>query len=168
MALRIAAIKAKDLEFLRRVRNDPRINEFLFNNANISKQEQRDWYKRYLKDDSTLIFVAHDAVPVGYCQVTNIDNKNHSCELGFCIAPEFQGKRYGKALVMKTVKYTKSKLHMHRVYVEVLADNFRALRLYKECGFNFEGYLRHKVFKDGRYRDVVIMSQINQVRSKPA
>jgi diamine N-acetyltransferase len=168
MSLRIADIKAKDLEFLRRVRNDPSINEFLFSNANISKQEQRGWYKRYLKDDSTLIFVAYDAVPVGYCQITNIDDRNHSCELGFCIAPEFQGKGYGKALVIKTLKYTTSKLHMHRVYVEVLADNLRALKLYRECGFNFEGYLRHKVFKDGRYRDVVIMGQINRVRSKPA
>lgn len=91
MSIRIAAIKAKDLEFLRRVRNDPRINEFLFRNASISKQEQRDWYKRYLKDGSALMFVAHDAVPIGYCQITNIDNRNHTCELGFCIAPGIPG-----------------------------------------------------------------------------
>lgn len=71
------------------------------------------------------------------------------------------------ALVTKAIKYTKIKLHMHRVCVEVLADNFRALKLYKECGFNFEGYLRHKIFKNGRYRDVVIMSKLNPVHSKP-
>ncbi|GAI40414.1 unnamed protein product, partial [marine sediment metagenome] len=90
MELKLLPLKRKYLEFVREVRNDPEVNRYLFTDARISREEQERWYRRQLRDKKTLVFIALADVPVGYCQVKNIDHTNHSCELGFCVAPKHQ------------------------------------------------------------------------------
>jgi len=90
---------------------------------------------------------------------------NYSCELGFCIKPEFQSKGYGKALVDKLISHGFNVLKMHRIYLEVFVDNKRAWKIYEKYGFKKEGILRDKVFKDGVFKDVLIMSIINDERN---
>lgn len=164
MELKLIPLRKKYLEFIRQVRNDSQINKYLFTNVYISKEEQERWYKqRYLKDKNYLIFIACDnQTPIGYGQIVHIDNLNYSCELGFCIKPEFQGKGYGKALVDKLVKHAFKILKMHRIYLEVFADNEKALKLYEKYGFKKEGILRDKILKNGVFKDVLIMSIINE------
>ncbi len=47
--------------------------------------------------------------------------------------------------------------NMNRVWLEVLADNARAIRAYRTCGFVEEGRLRQHAWHDGAYKDVVVM-----------
>ena len=148
------------LEFVREVRNHPEVNKYLYTNAHISREEQERWYRKQLRDKKSSVFIALSDEAIGYCQVKNIDHVNHSCELGFCIAPRHQGKGYGMAVVKQLISYAKSKLKMHRLYLEVFADNEKAIKLYENCGFSKEGILRDKIFKDGKFRDVTVMSII--------
>jgi RimJ/RimL family protein N-acetyltransferase len=50
----------------------------------------------------------------------------------------------------------------HRVELEVLAFNLRAIQCYKRCGFVEEGRKRKACFSDGEYRDVVIMAILKE------
>lgn len=158
MELKLLPLKREYLEFVREVRNDPEVNRYLFTDARISREEQERWYRRQLRDKKTLVFIALADVPVGYCQVKNIDHANHSCELGFCVAPKHQDKGYGMASVKELINYATVKLNMHRLYLEVFADSEKAIKLYESCGFSKEGILRDKIFKDGKFRDVMVMS----------
>ncbi|MCK4352476.1 UDP-4-amino-4,6-dideoxy-N-acetyl-beta-L-altrosamine N-acetyltransferase [candidate division WOR-3 bacterium] len=160
MHFTLLLLKKKHLEFLRKARNSPQINRYLFTDVHISKRDQEKWYQKYLKNKKYLIFVVQADCLIGYTQITHIDNANRSCEVGFCIAPGYQGEGYGKELVRKIVDYAFKKLNMHRVYLELFADNERAINLYKKCGFKKEGLLRDKILKRGKFRDVVIMSII--------
>lgn len=160
MELKLVPLERKYLEFVRGVRNDPEVNKYLFTNTYISKEQQETWYKKKIRDRKSLILIALDDMPVGYCQINNIDNINQSCELGFYIASEHQGKDYGTILVKELINYATNKFNMHRLYLEVLADNDRAIRLYQNCGFIKEDILRDKIFKDGKSLDVVIMSMV--------
>ena len=145
---------------MRRVRNDPRVNKYLFTDAHISNEEQEKWYRRQQMDKKNLMFIAFADDPVGYCQVKNIDYVNRTCELGFCIAPEYQDKGYGTILVKELIKHVTEKLNLHRLYLEVFADNEKAIRLYERCGFRNEGIVRDRIYKSGRFRDVMVMSFI--------
>ena len=158
--MKLLPLKKEYIEFVRRVRNDPRVNKYLFTDAHISKEEQENWYRKQLRDKKNPVFIAFADVPVGYCQVKNIDYVNRSCELGFCTAPEYQNKGYGTILVKELIKYVTEKLNMHRLYLEVFADNEKAIRLYERCGFRNEGILRDNVYKNGRFRDVMVMSYL--------
>ena len=158
--MKLLPLKKECIEFVRRVRNDPRVNKYLFTDAHISKEEQEKWYREQLRDKKNLVFIAFADETVGYCQVKNIDYANRTCEVGFCIAPEYQNKGYGTILVKELIKYATEKLNMHRLYLEVFADNEKAIRLYERCGFRNEGILRDKIYKNGRFRDVMGMSYI--------
>lgn len=136
------------------------VNKYLFTDAHISKEDQERWYRKQQRDKNNLVFVAVDDVPVGYCQVKNIDLVNRSCELGFYVAPEYQGKGYATMMVRDLVNYATSELNVHRFYLEVFADNEKAINLYKKCGFIKEGILRDKILRAGRFRDVVVMALI--------
>jgi RimJ/RimL family protein N-acetyltransferase len=91
-----------------------------------------------------------------------LDYTNHSCEVGFCLSPENQGKGYGEMLAKKIINHATKKFNMHRIYLEVFNDNERAIRLYKKVGFKVEGILRDKIFKHNKFHDVMIMSIITK------
>lgn len=158
--MKLLPLKKEYIEFVRKVRNDPRVNKYLFTDSHISKEEQEKWYKKQQRDKKNLVFIAFADVPVGYCQVKNIDYVNRSCDLGFSIAPQYQNRGYGTILVKELIKYVTEKLNLHHLYLELFADNEKAIRLYERCGFRNEGILRDKVYKNGRFQDVMVMSFI--------
>jgi len=164
MGLNLVLLKKQYLEFLRKTRNDPRVAEHLFTDVHITKEAQEKWYSQcYLKDETYLIFIAIDgSLLVGYGQIIHADSVNHSCELGFCIAPEFHSRGYGELLVRQLIEYAFEELKMHRVYLEVFAINVRAQDIYEKCGFKREGVLRDKILKNDRFRDVLVMSIIKR------
>jgi UDP-4-amino-4,6-dideoxy-N-acetyl-beta-L-altrosamine N-acetyltransferase len=162
MKITIIPLKKRYLEFLRRVRNHPEINKYLYKDVKISKKAQEKWYKNcYLKDKTYLIFIAFDdKIPIGYGQINHIDRINGSCEVGFCLSPEMQGKGYGEFLVKKIIDYAIKKLNLHRICLEVFVTNERAIKLYEKCGFEKEGILKDKIFKHNKFHDVLVMSII--------
>lgn len=151
------------LEFLRGLRNDPAIAEYLFSDPGyISQERQEAWWRDYLRDKDSLIFIAHlpSWTRIGYAQATHIDNHNCSCEAGFYISPSYQNQGYGTALVEQFLEIAHKIMCLHRVELRVFADNARAIHVYEKAGFVSEGLLRDAVMKAGKYRDVVIMAHI--------
>jgi len=155
----------RHLEFLRRLRNDPSISRQLFSQSvPISLEEQELWYERYLNEKNCLLLLAgveESDNPVGYVQLKNVDHINRSVELGFYMAPEHQGRGVGTAVVEKLVELAGVNLNMHRICLEVFATNKKAIHVYEKCGFVREGILRDRIVKDGCFKDVVVMSIIN-------
>lgn len=54
--------------------------------------------------------------------------------------------------------YAFTKRNLHRVQLEVVADNEAAIRLYAAVGFVQEGRLREHAYARGRFVDVIAMS----------
>ncbi len=162
MKITLIPLKKRYLEFLRRIRNHPEINKYLYKDVKISKKAQKKWYENYYLNNKTyLMFVLlDDKIPVGYGQINHIDRANSSCEVGFCLSPEVQGKGYGGILVKKIIDYAIKKLNLHRIYLEVFITNKRAIKLYEKCGFEKEGVLKDKIFKHNKFHDVLVMSII--------
>ncbi len=162
MNISLKPLKKNYIEFLRKVRTNPKINKHLFTDVYNSSEKQKKWYKDdYLKDKSYLIFIAFDGkTPIGYGQINHIDYHNYSCEVGFCVAPEFQGRGYGKILTKRIINYSIKELKMHRIYLEVFTTNKKAIKLYEKIGFKKEGVLKDKVFKNGKFHNVLLMSII--------
>lgn len=52
-------------------------------------------------------------------------------------------------------------LNLHTLRLEVMENNQKAIELYNQAGFEVEGTLRDYVFRDNRWYNVIIMSQIN-------
>jgi len=89
---------------------------------------------------------------IGYAGLTKIHPVNRTAEFGIYLAPEYQGKGFGKDALITLLRYGFEELNLNRIWAEVYAGN-NALKLYQRIGFKQEGTLHEHVFKDGSYID---------------
>ena len=72
--------------------------------------------------------------------------------------PAFWGKGYAQDSVMTLLGYAFDRWDLQRVELWALADNDRALDVYRRCGFVQEATLPQRSWKDGGWVDRVVMS----------
>jgi [ribosomal protein S5]-alanine N-acetyltransferase len=74
--------------------------------------------------------------------------------------PELRGKGLGKEITRLILAWAFCVLGVHRVELEVLADNSRAIGCYLACGFRHEGLRREaELYPDG-WKDFIVMGVI--------
>ena len=99
-----------------------------------------------------------DARLVGRAALFDVDPLARSGEVGVALLPEAQGKGYGRDVLQVLLGYAFRSRNLHRVHLQALASNERALRAYRAVGFVEEGRLREHAWVEGGYDDVVVMS----------
>ena len=99
------------------------------------------------------------AVGPGQIDLHQIDYRNSHATLGIVIGKKnYLGKGYGQEAIELLQKFVFHTLNLHRLELDVYEYNERAYKCYLKCGFVEEGRLRQKLFRDGRYWDVIKMS----------
>lgn len=68
------------------------------------------------------------------------------------------GRGYGLDAIVTLLGYAFDSLNLRMVQLWTLADNERAIRLYKAAGFVEDARLRERSFKEGRFVDHLVMS----------
>jgi RimJ/RimL family protein N-acetyltransferase len=95
---------------------------------------------------------------IGQCALFNINPVAHTCALGITIGnKEYWGRGYGRESIALLVDYAFRHHNFHKIWLEVHANNNRALRSYAACGFREEGRLRAHVWSNGQYEDLIVM-----------
>lgn len=157
-------LKSSASEFLRTTRSHPEVMKHLFEERQITRSDQEEWYKQYAEDENIHVFLAADRktdVYIGYV-IFKVDSLYHRrCEVGYAIHPDKQHQGYGKELVSWSIgQATELEEGVHRLHLTVFPENKAAVKLYESVGFKKEGIARDYVFKGGKYRDVLMMSFI--------
>lgn len=99
-----------------------------------------------------------DDTPIGNFSLKGFDWRNRSCEVGIAIGePDYWGQGYGTEAMQIGLRYAFLELNLHRVELEVLASNERAIHSYEKVGFQREAVKRQALFRDGAYQDFVVM-----------
>lgn len=86
----------------------------------------------------TAYLVKHDGKVIGKCHI-RIDDGDKAFIHDLCIPPEFQRKHYATAIVLKILDMYKKKGYK-TIYLDVLADNEAAIKLYEKCGFEITAH----------------------------
>jgi RimJ/RimL family protein N-acetyltransferase len=108
--------------------------------------------------DGPRFAIEADGQYIGHCLLYRIDDFARVCQLGIGIGdPAYQGRGYGREAITLLLRYAFDLRNLRRVGLSVNADNERALRAYRACGFVEEGRLREQAWVEGRYIDVVVM-----------
>lgn len=96
---------------------------------------------------------------IGSCIITETDFVARFAKVGIIIGDrEFLGKGLGTDAMKVLIKFIFDEMNMNKVKLEVFSHNVRAFKSYEKCGFKVEGVLREEGFKNGAYRDLVLMS----------
>jgi RimJ/RimL family protein N-acetyltransferase len=94
----------------------------------------------------------------GRCGLHKIDRYSQVCELGIWLGRDYWGKGFGSDAVGILLDYAFRHLNLHKVCLEVLADDERAVGAYRKVGFVEEGRLREQAWHNGTYRDTLRMA----------
>lgn len=130
-------IETKDLHFTLSWRNRPEARMWFKSSQQISESQHKAWFTAYeLKDDDFVFIVELAGIPIGQVSIYDIDCQNKKAEIGrFVVSPEFQGKGLMFLACLELLDLAFSEFDMRMVYLDVLAHNSRARKLYSSLGF---------------------------------
>lgn len=95
----------------------------------------------------------------GRCGIIRVDWKNRMAKLAIMIGKPYRGRGYGKEAMELLCDFCFREMNLHKLRVSVFAFNEAAVRCYLSCGFREEGRLEKELWRDGAYRDVLILSR---------
>jgi len=145
-----------DLPFLNEVRNDCAV-EFLHNSDTHSLEQTQEWYK---KTDPLFWVIWENGERIGYFRTSDWSVENKNCYVGADLHENFRGRGFAYEAYVKFLPFLFNFYELHKISLEVLSTNTRAINLYEKIGFVHEGVKRDEVLKNGEWVDSIIMSML--------
>lgn len=160
----LRAIEPSDNELLVSIINDPEIEYMLGGwSFPVSLKNQEEWTNALKYNQNTLrciIQLEKENIAIGVIMLTDIDYKNGNAEIHIkLVNNEIRGKGYGSDAVNTLVKYAFDELRLKLIFSRVNEYNELSKRMFIKCGFEIEGILKKRLFKCGKYFDVVSLSK---------
>lgn len=125
-------------------------------------------FKQIIKEDTermnNLFLVAEvNERIVGFsrCEGNKLKRMSHKVEFGVCVLKEYWGYGIGKNLLKESIHWADSN-EIKKITLNVLETNDKAIKLYKQYGFEVEGILKKdKILSDGNYYNTILMGRFN-------
>lgn len=90
---------------------------------------------------------------LGTISLKDIDVENATAEYAVTTRRIIHGKGVAFLATGEVLKKAFREYGLHRVYLNVYADNIPAIKLYERCGFTFEGEFREHFCHKGKYEN---------------
>lgn len=137
--VRLRLLAHEDLDMTLDWRNRDDVRRWFRMSDIITAEAHRAWFDTHQAADDAFMFVVEEVeggTAVGQVSVYGIDREIGEAEVGrFIAAPGASGKGYIRDAIGALVEFAFNELSLERVYLEVFADNHRAIRLYESLGF---------------------------------
>lgn len=92
----------------------------------------------------------------------NLHENLMQAELGFTLAPAYQGKGYGTEAVRGLLNHLFTERHLHRVSAEADARNLSSARLLERVGFRQEGFRPANTWFKGEWTDDLLFGLLSR------
>ncbi|MBZ9709913.1 GNAT family N-acetyltransferase [Mesorhizobium sp. ESP7-2] len=134
-------VEERDLRTILDWRNRDEARVWFKNSDKIDLAAHIAWYNSYLRKQNDLFFLVQaDGQPVGQCAIYDIDKDAKRAEVGrFLVAPEMAGKGYIRRSCAEIVRFGTQFLRLSYLFLDVMEQNTKAIRLYTRQGFLEEG-----------------------------
>ncbi len=145
---------------------DAATTRYLALRAPISQAMEEQWFAGILErhgktDYHFVVCLLADGRAIGTVGLHGLDLENGNAEFGIAIGErEEWNKGYGTEALAAIADFGFGSLRLERIQLHVYEHNVAARRSYEKAGFVEEGRLRRAHFSEGRYGDVVVMSQL--------
>jgi RimJ/RimL family protein N-acetyltransferase len=145
--------------------NDPDVRRYLVVSMPISQATEEQWFENMLKqprEEHSLAIEIKDGEGwrlIGNCGFFDLNWRVRSAEVGLFIGDKScWNKGYGTEVMLRLLRHGFETLNLNRIYLRVDSENLGGIRAYQKAGFIQEACLREADFRDGKYRDNLIMS----------
>lgn len=162
----LRALESTDKALLLEMINDPATEKMLGGSSfPVSDAAQAKWIADQIgRTDVLRCIVADKCAPdegIGTIILSDIDTRNGVAQIHLKLNKASRGKGYGTDAVKAMVNYAFDQMRLHCLYAHVLRYNTASQHLFEKCGFEKEGCLRARAYKDGAYVDAISYSFVN-------
>tara|TARA_B110000261_G_C12999211_1_gene323494 strand:+ start:139 stop:657 length:519 start_codon:yes stop_codon:yes gene_type:complete len=159
----LRTIEAKDLIWLKDLRNDRTIWENLEHVLPLNMSIQKTWLDDLSIDKSReyYIFTNDKNEDIGLVRITDIDYVNKKACIGLDISINYRGKKLSKIAYRLIFDYLFGYLNLNRLYLYVISENEIALNLYRKIGFIEEGRQREAIIRNNKKIDYIMFSMLS-------
>jgi RimJ/RimL family protein N-acetyltransferase len=148
-------LKYEDLPFLNEIRNEC-CEEYLHNSNKYTLDQTIDWYNK--TNPKFWIIILDEKYRIGYFRTSNYSIENRNIYIGADLHKDFRGLGLAYESYNKFIPFLFEKFNLHKISLEVLETNQRAINLYQKLNFVYEGIKRDEVLKNGQWVNSIIMS----------
>jgi len=149
-----------DFEVLAALRNDSSVQrQLMIESKQYNTDQIRAWIRRRTGDLKGMFFVIESNGPCGFVQLTQIDLKTGSGDLGICLINSARGKGIAKIAMRQLEKRAMEKYRCKKFTLRVLRINHRAISFYKKLKYKIIEIKRRHHFDGSRWRDVIFMEK---------
>jgi RimJ/RimL family protein N-acetyltransferase len=162
--IQLRALEPDDLDRIYEWHNDRSLYEMLGGPFRfVSREAVQAWLSRktaFLSDEINLaICIKESDKHIGNLYLHQIHWIIRSARLEIFIGDHGErSKGYGQSAIRQLLTYAFEDLGLKKVYLDVLSDNLAAIHIYEKLGFEIEGRLRNQVFKQGAWKDMMLMA----------
>ena len=93
---------------------------------------------------------------VGNIHLSQIKPYHNNCMLGIIMQRDYTGKGYALEATNLMVTHAFKVMNLHRIQINVVAENTNAIKLYERIGAEREGLLKEAFYFDNKYQDVIV------------
>ncbi|MCP3918322.1 MAG: GNAT family N-acetyltransferase [bacterium] len=152
------------LDFARTVQRDGEGMVLEPDESELTVEEEVRWIQEHSEHPDKLVLLALvDERIVGLVNFKPGTRRRlaHRGAFGVSVLPEWRDRGVGTALVRGLLEWAQANPRIHKVSLAVLANNARAIAVYRRLGFVEEGRRRDEVMLgEGEYLDDLLMCRI--------
>ncbi|MHA1684773.1 MAG: GNAT family N-acetyltransferase [Candidatus Heimdallarchaeaceae archaeon] len=167
--VRLRALEKEDIDAILEHWNTYETRRYLANVFPNSREDEKIWLEavqanqRAKKEMVFVIERVEDQAFLGTCGLHNISWVDRTAVLGIAIHnPRNLNKGYGTEAMRMLLRIGFDYLNLHRIELEVLEHNPRAIHVYKKVGFKEVGRRRQVRYLEGKYFDSIIMDILKE------
>ncbi|MEP7215880.1 MAG: GNAT family protein [Anaerolineaceae bacterium] len=160
--VRLRAREPGDEPLLYQWFNDPEVTQHLSLRYPLSHAQEKEFIESAQRIGyNSATFGVETVVEgrlIGGVGFERVSPENRNAILGIAIGDKsFWNGGYGSDAMRVLCRFGFEMMNLHRIELEVFAENVRAIHVYEKVGFRMEGTRRQAVFKFGRYQDIHVM-----------
>lgn len=145
---------------------DSAVNRYLLiPNKHITREIAFEYCRDLINSDNNIflaILSTKGNMHIGNVRLGPIDFNSKVCKFNMMIGnTDFHGKGYGTKIVSACISYIFDEMKMNKFFLEVIAENYEAIKTYKKNGLVEEGILKKHVKIENNYYDLKVMSLFN-------
>lgn len=149
-----------DFVVLAALRNDSSVQrQLMIESTKYNADQVRSWVRRRTGDPKGTFMVVDFDGPCGFVQLTQIDLKTGSGDLGICLINSARGKGIAEIAMIQLEKRAMEKYRCKKFTLRVLRINHRAISFYKKLKYKIIEIKRRHHFDGSRWRDVIFMEK---------
>ena len=158
-SISIRPLEKRDVDTLQIWDRDPELLDLMGLSAE-NAPEPSEWYDKMSSNRNNVLMVIEreDGRLIGDIELTEIAWRSGEAELVVRIGEkDCWGRGYGEKAINAILDMAFSQFKLRRIYLRVCAENTRAMRCYKKCGFKVQGKVKRQKTIYSEFEDMTLI-----------